>query len=325
MDFILNNSGLLFGIGLVAVFAIIGYFADKKDNSNKNVNAYDKPLKSDNVPSELDDSSVSSNDIGEYNKIVSELDKSKSSEQFKFDNDLFDTNDSTDLNNNPGISDYNTVNSDSSNVETDNISNETDILNNNDFQASSVSNNNYSNNLQAETHIDSFSANDFESLDISLEDLERKNFSDVLNKKNVNDDENFYYSNIDNSYSDDLDSSDSTISSVNDFGADDNQDNVSTEAENQSNSSIDVEEQGDVSSGYDHLFDGETQSFIETTDDSSIDSKSDAVESVDIVDNSSDSKIDSSDSIPELFGDSSNYNDINNNGNESSDDEIWKF
>ena len=46
MDFILNNSGLLFGIGLVAVFAIIGYFADKKDNSNKNVNAYDKPLKS---------------------------------------------------------------------------------------------------------------------------------------------------------------------------------------------------------------------------------------------------------------------------------------
>lgn len=335
MDFILNNSGLLFGIGLVVVFAIIGYFADKKDNRNNanNVNMSNEPLKSDNVPSRVDDTNTLANDFGQFNDIVNELDNSGSSEQFKFDNNLFDIN-SSDLNNSL---DNNNVNSESSYIEENSSSNETDILNNNDVQTNSVSSsvtdslgtniNNYSSNSQPERHIDPFGANDFESLDISLEDLEKKNYSDVLNSKTVSDDENFYYSNMENSYSDNLGSSTNSVSNVNnfDFSTVENQNDVSVDVENHVDNSIAVDNQDDVSSDFNHLFDGETQSSFETNNNNYIDSKSDD-ESISVAADSSDQKYDNSDSIPELFGGASSYSNNNlNDSNGSSDDEIWKF
>lgn len=146
MDFIINHSGFLFGIVIVTILAIIGYYADKKDKSKNIVNTIDNKEKN--------------NDL---NNVSVPIDNSVSFDQLP---NVPNKSDDV-VNEIDGIS---TPNSDTnvSDIVPENVN----ILNSNN----------------------QFGFNDFESLNMSLEDLEKKNF-DKISKSNL-DDENFYYSDM---------------------------------------------------------------------------------------------------------------------------------
>ena len=146
MDFIINHSGFLFGIVIVTILAIIGYYADKKDKSKNIINTIDNKEKN--------------NDL---NNVSVPIDNSVSFDQLP---NVPNKSDDV-VNEIDGIS---TPNSDTnvSDIVPENVN----ILNSNN----------------------QFGFNDFESLNMSLEDLEKKNF-DKISKSNL-DDENFYYSDM---------------------------------------------------------------------------------------------------------------------------------
>ena len=369
MDFIINHSGFFFGILLIVILAVIGYFADKKDNDKKK-NIEKKSNSDDKGVGEIKDNV---DNASLFNELPVDLNSNvlSGSNDVDLNTDAdsnFNANNVSDLSSN-GISDL-SVNSPFEN----NVSNSSELSNNSSFGENSVvpfdaiggsidslnndinssnspdSVNNDINSSNSPDSVDSrvtgvenisFNSNDFESLDFSLEDLEKKNFDSIVKDNIQNDDDNYYYSNIDEGTSDisnsyigdnssliDTDSSTDTVgsdtavvsdvinsvdASVPELGMEGNASNIDSAlggVDILSNDDNDVEsfEQDDNS----HLFDNETQS-----------------------DNHDDQFLFSSDSnedIPELFESNSLKNDSDDVSSENSlslDDQttedIWKF
>ena len=233
MEFIVQNSGFLLGILLIIILAIIGYYADKKDSKNKsaidnsNNSVDDVPVK--NVDNNSNYSSESIDESFKYN-----INDSNDSINDSFNlNDGFIDNNINEINN-----EYLNNNSDNSNF-VDGLSNnvasvssdlgkiDQDIsIQDNQIQEKSfdiVSDNISSglNNVDLSSNKSGESTNlantlydvgSFENLDMSLEDLEKKNYNEIAsNTSNDVDSDNYYYSNIDNERLDDLNNSVSDI------------------------------------------------------------------------------------------------------------------
>ena len=236
MDFIINHSGFLFGIVIVTILAIIGYYADKKDKSKNIVNTIDNKEKN--------------NDL---NNVSVPIDNSVSFDQLP---NVPNKSDDV-VNEIDGIS---TPNSDTnvSDIVPENVN----ILNSNN----------------------QFGFNDFESLNMSLEDLEKKNF-DKISKSNL-DDENFYYSDMEEpnesvsiqdnvSYVSSEDNKESSImvdDSISDNVPSDNVVVPENENFNLSNDSVQNNEidKNVNDSEFDdaHIFDSETESIVQSINES---------------------------------------------------------
>ena len=176
MDFIINHSGFIFGIVLIVVLAIIGYFADKKDNEKKVINDKSVDKTASNV--------VVSGSLDSFNELPS-VDNNVS---FNVENSNGDmTSSVSDLSN--VVDNSFAVDSNSSVVPSqESISNDVNLFSQDGMNISTG-------NVE-------FNSNDFENLDFSLEDLEKKNFDNITKTQVNNDDENFYYSDMDDSLSD---------------------------------------------------------------------------------------------------------------------------
>ena len=70
MEFIIQNIGWFVGIGLVLLFALIGYFADsreqKKLNSNIKNNNLDNNVQNENLESVVQNSYLNDNNMNNY-------------------------------------------------------------------------------------------------------------------------------------------------------------------------------------------------------------------------------------------------------------------
>lgn len=236
MDFIINHSGFLFGIVIVTILAIIGYYADKKDKSKNIVNTIDNKEKN--------------NDL---NNVSVPIDNSVSFDQL------------------PNVSN-----------KSDDVVNEIDGIStpNSDTNVSDI----VPENVNILNSNNQFGFNDFESLNMSLEDLEKKNF-DKISKSNL-DDENFYYSDMEEpnesvsiqdnvSYVSSEDNKESSImvdDSISDNVPSDNVVVPENENFNLSNDSVQNNEidKNVNDSEFDdaHIFDSETESIVQSINES---------------------------------------------------------
>lgn len=194
MDFIINHSGFFFGILMIVLLAVIGYFADKNDKKNadnikKNVDKVNQENDASTLFNELPSDSGSNvvanvSDVGHgvvpdfANPSLNVVDNSIEGTSF---NDSVLSSSGVDED---SISD-NLTNSVVGNTN-NNVSNQGTV----DLQVSNVGN------------MISFNSSDFESLDFSLEDLEKKNFDSLVKENNQKDDDNYFYSNMEEPKSD---------------------------------------------------------------------------------------------------------------------------
>lgn len=341
MDFIINHSGFFFGILMIVLLAVIGYFADKNDKKN----ADDKVKKIDDKINQENDTST----------LFNELPSDSGSNVVSNDSD-------TEVGIVPDFGNSNL--NDVDNSISDNLANPVGYNSGFNHGTTDLQVSNIDNNI-------SFNSSDFESLDLSLEDLEKKNFDNIVKENIQTDDDNYYYSNMEEPNNDivysDLSDNNSSIDSVdndvvsveplnNDINAvvsDDannidgsvpeisSEDNIVSESisdtsndtipelENNNGDSNEVvssdessmvsdfnNEHLDSSEQFDsnHLFDGETQSNEQNEDQFSF-SSNDGVQD-----------------IPELFESNSfksESDDVSENSLDLSDDstgeDIWKF
>lgn len=162
MEFIIQNSGFLFGVLLIAILAIIGYYADKNESKNKS------DIKSDNSVNSFNDSS---------NTNISEI--PDISVQNNISNSDLDSNDSD------SVIQYASDDKEKINSE--------DVLSSNDDLNSLE--NGVSDNDVSDLSDPLYGMSSFENLDISLADLEKKNYDNIVsNNLNSDDSDNYYYS-----------------------------------------------------------------------------------------------------------------------------------
>ena len=333
MDFIINHSGFFFGILMIVLLAVIGYFADKNDKKN-----------ADNIKKNIDKVNQENDASTLFNELPSDSGSNVVANVSDVEHGI--------------VSDFSNP---SLNVVDNSISN--DLTNSTNYDISNpVAASNINNSI-------SFNSDDFESLDFSLEDLEKKNFDSIVKENIQNDDENYYYSNMEEPNNDivysDFRDNNSSIDSVDNAGADSlsndinavvsdgesdvdelvseisSEDNIASESisdtsndtipelENNNGDSNEVvssdessmvsdfnNEHLDSSEQFDsnHLFDGETQSNEQNEDQFSF-SSNDGVQD-----------------IPELFESNSfksESDDVSENSLDLSDDstgeDIWKF
>ena len=92
-------------------------------------------------------------------------------------------------------------------VQSNNGFNQVDEVNNVNLSSDNISNENQ-NSVKQSSPI-SFGANDFENINMSLEDLEKKNYDKIINNNVLDDSDNYYYSELDTS---NVDNSNSVVS-----------------------------------------------------------------------------------------------------------------
>jgi len=185
MGLIIDHSGLILCIGVVALLAIIGYYADKKDTENKKI---DKNIKNDNVEIEhyVVDKPTNFNELPNVQSKINDV-----------------VSDFNQVNDNNGISiqepiaeiagnDVSTVSDNFNNIDSASFVN--DEISNSNVSQDTLSDFNSNNLVES---VDSFGFNNFENIDMSLDDLEKKNYDSILSEKTAyNDDDNFYYSDL---------------------------------------------------------------------------------------------------------------------------------
>jgi len=76
MEFIIQNIGWFVGVFLVILFALIGYFADKRDKKNIPVEKVENEIESVNSNSNSNVSEFKYDDIGNSNAITNSFDNS---------------------------------------------------------------------------------------------------------------------------------------------------------------------------------------------------------------------------------------------------------
>ena len=151
-----------------------------------NGNAQFSELKNNNVSNGMIDEGVAVNSVS--NSVISNDNMINNSGNVNVSNDSVSDNAASNVN----------VSNNLGNVS---ASNNASIPNSDNSLGNGVSNLNLNNNVQTDVSnsgVKPFDANDFERLNISLADLEKKNYANVLANRS-NDDENYYYSNIDDS------------------------------------------------------------------------------------------------------------------------------
>ena len=187
MDFIINHSGFLLGIAVVILLAIIGYYADKKDKSK--IDGYNS--KNDNKNNNISNDLKSNESLEQIPDVSAQVDNTSNNEIV--------------TSNNEGVV------PDIVSQRVDNVSNDSfldtseqvgsdEVLTNTNKQVGSDevltdTNKQVASNELFSSSSNQFGFNDFESLDMSLEDLEKKNF-DKLSKSSLSEDDNFYYSDM---------------------------------------------------------------------------------------------------------------------------------
>ena len=243
MNFIINHSGFFLGIGVTLLLALIGYYAEKKDSSkNKNNDNSSKSttlgeLPSDNVNmdnasnNEIDDGSPRGgkfinfvntdqdsvfnldnslkpvqNEIPEMNVTSNDVQNNVPDINVGINNDVPIENNNVVENNN--VSDLsNNITETNNYVQSNNGFNQVDEVNNVNPSSDNISNQNQ--NFVEQSSPISFGANDFENINMSLEDLEKKNYDKIINNNVLDDSDNYYYSELDTS---NVDNSNSVVS-----------------------------------------------------------------------------------------------------------------
>lgn len=114
-------------------------------------------------------------------------------------NNVVENNNVSDLSNN--ITEANNY------VQSNNGLNQVDEVNNVNPSSDNISNQNQ--NFVEQSSPISFGANDFENINMSLEDLEKKNYDKIINNNVLDDSDNYYYSELDTS---NVDNSNSVVS-----------------------------------------------------------------------------------------------------------------
>ena len=185
MGLIIDHSGLILCIGVVALLAIIGYYADKKDTENKKI---DKNIKNDDVEIEhyVVDKPTNFNELpnvqSKINDVVSDFN------QFNDNNGISIQEPIAEIAGN----DVSTVSDNFNNIDSASFVN--DEISNSNVSQDTLSDFNSNNLVES---VDSFGFNNFENIDMSLDDLEKKNYDSILSEKTAyNDDDNFYYSDL---------------------------------------------------------------------------------------------------------------------------------
>ena len=351
MNFIINHGGFFLGISVTLLLALIGYYAEKKDSSkNKNIDNSSKSTTLDELPNDSVNNNVSDSinveDFPKNGKYINFIDVdssvSNSSDATQGDtsniNDIVqsDTSNIDDFSNNIEDNGFNDV---SASLDTDFSSINSPEQNNivDEHESSVASSDVTQDNIldSDQSSVDqntsiSFGMNDFEDINMSLEDLEKKNYSKIINNKVLDDSDNYYYSDldefaIDNNLSNDSASSDMDTSSQfdntinNDVTSDlvspvmnDASDSVQ-EIDNTINNDVTsdlVSPVMDDTSDSGHEFDNEVQ-FDNTLEE--LNSVSDNIDSVSEISNGEDNQQFTTDgSVVDPLSD-------------SFDDDIWKF
>lgn len=384
MDFIINHSGFFLGIGVTLLLALIGYYAEKKDSSkNKNNDNSSKSttlgeLPSDNVNmdnasnNEIDDGSPSGgkfinfvntdqdsvfnldnslkpvqNEIPEMNVTSNDVQNNVPDINVGINNDVPIENNNVVENNN--VSDLsNNITETNNYVQSNNGLNQVDEVNNVNPSSDNISNQNQ--NFVEQSSPISFGANDFENINMSLEDLEKKNYDKIINNNVLDDSDNYYYSELDTS---NVDNSNSVVSpdlnnaisnesaNVIDANIGINND-ISTENSNVPIENNSIENNNVDSSNYENVNNdavvdnsGSIDNYTEDVG-HEFDNEVQSDDGADGLQNVSDTL----DSVPEIFSGDSNEAVQNNTTieeqittdssvidplNNSSDDDIWKF
>lgn len=209
MDFIINHSGFFLGIGVTILLALVGYYADKKDSNKKTSNS--------SMSTAMDElSGDNKKDVSK--NLVDWMDESLP-QSGKFIN--YVNVDNTSNESSSAIEQSTKEETLAQGVSTDTLSDDMDILNVNnidqldfsvskqDNNVSNITNSDLNNQISSnaaapevsvtDNNVISFGANDFENIDLSLDDLEKKNFDNFNNSNALDDSENYYYSNLDDS------------------------------------------------------------------------------------------------------------------------------
>ena len=191
MDFIVNHSSFFLCVGVIALLAIIGYYVDKSDNEKKNASSKDVKDKEPQVNSQVS-APVEFNELPDVSEEFLTFNELPNSDKKLNDViDEFNEYSTNDLNSN-NIEDVSPVLEEIPNDVPNNIQN--NVPNNIQNNVPNNIQNNIQNNV-----ISDFGLNDFESLDLSLEDLEKKNFNELSKNISNNDDDNYFYSDMEDS------------------------------------------------------------------------------------------------------------------------------
>ena len=179
MEFIIQNIGWFVGVFLVILFALIGYFADKRDKKNIPVEKVENEIETVNRDLNSNVSEFKYDDIGNSSAITNSFDNSYNNID-NFNQVLDNTNSNEFGSRNVDLdiesTNFENVNS-SSNVNTSNNINSSNNINN-------------SNNIYGDVF------KNIEDVNMSLEDLEKKNYNAILdsitdNHYSYNDDNEF--------------------------------------------------------------------------------------------------------------------------------------
>jgi hypothetical protein len=252
LDFFYKYIGFFIGFFVIMILAIIGYFADKNDSKKANSvdklddssdasNVVDSSLSDKNVPEQV----VSFNELPNANKKLGEV-----IEGFNdFSSAKFSSSDGD------GSDDI------SKNFINDSSLSVSEVSSGNSFDNSITDNSvvsNSNNTFDQSSNSSLFDDNNFESVNMSLDDLEKKNFDSFLDKKGkIKDDDNFYYS--------DFDDSSSFVEKANGVSVDDVNSDIN---ENVLSPNLNLSSEG-ISSHDSNFSDDYVQNFVDNASDSS--------------------------------------------------------
>lgn len=351
MDFIIDHIGIFIGFFIVAFLAIIGYFADKKDNEKKD-------NKNNVIVSEVDDN-VNDSDDNYATPIM--FDELPIIEKQTNNNVLnsFEQSDNSNLNqennnfsNNVQVESFNLsqdVNNHNNDLQSQkfNLDENVNVSTNTDSNLNSVDNvapisSGTDSNLNPVDDVapiseQSFGFSNFENLDMSLEDLEKKNYENIISEsgKNANDD-NFYYSDISDDFSDYDPMQENLVSENINISTQDINQNKQENSPLDESTDLPLNNDAISDSNFNHEFDNEVvldsnsfdggSSVDDLGTDVAVKVQDDNAAIPEIVDS-----IDSNAEIPEIVDstDDSMTNSDNSKAsfdlNSDTDDDIWKF
>lgn len=202
---IIGICGFVLGIIAVVLLAVVGYFAEKKNVgneiklNNQNSNVINNTVQSDNAINDvpIDSGIVTFDELPNVNKklndIVSDLSDSniKKEEHEEVKDEPINSSKNVEVSS-PNLNDVNI----SSDISDFSVSPVTPVVDNSEISTNSDNQINTENSVEDKNDEKVFSLNNFENVEMSLDDLEKKNYDEISNENNSNDDENYYYSNL---------------------------------------------------------------------------------------------------------------------------------
>lgn len=198
MGFIIGLCGFACGIGLIALLATIGYYAEKNNPTSNSLNVKDENVNNaTDMKSPVDSSVMNFNELPNVDKKLNDvIDGFNDSSNKNVLDDSLSTSEIPEV----SVPEAASVDSGLSQVSISEPTNDTSVDH-------SVSNVTVSESASVdapvveENNTQSFSSSNFENVNLSLEDLEKKNYGEIVSNNNTSEDDNYYYSNLDDSVS----------------------------------------------------------------------------------------------------------------------------